>query len=353
MPSIKNITKTATDPFDDPYKVFANTALDSIQFYIYDHLGNTRLTYFANKPASSWRYHLVNVMDYYPYGKTLKTYNLNTAERYQSTGHERDTETGWDYRLARLYDADVGRFLGVDPLASERSWLNPYNYVQGSPVIRVDPDGALDGWIQDDNGQVFWDSNTNSQEEFNQNYKGKNDYSYVSDDEDPGSYILPNGDGILRINLWEVYGIEGGMGGPNINLEFIPFDKDCSSGWFQTFSSNVPDVTSETVYSVLPQENIEERLDEPMIKDKTNLSQAVCFDNPPSNILDDLPGRRLNEGAKRNVVWKAQSSVIINGKRSFTVGWGFEISSQNEGTFYVPLILKSVTKFQKEGINNL
>jgi RHS repeat-associated protein len=91
-------------------------------------------------------------MDYYPYGKALKSYNLNTAERYQSTGHERDTETGWDYRLARLYDADVGRFLGVDPLAGERSWLNPYNYVQNNPIMRVDPDGVLDGDYFDKEG---------------------------------------------------------------------------------------------------------------------------------------------------------------------------------------------------------
>jgi len=35
-------------------------------------------------------------------------------------------------------------WLSVDPLADERSWVSPYSYVQNSPVMRVDPSGALD-----------------------------------------------------------------------------------------------------------------------------------------------------------------------------------------------------------------
>jgi len=32
----------------------------------------------------------------------------------------------------------------VDPLAGERSWVSPYNFVQNNPINRVDPTGALD-----------------------------------------------------------------------------------------------------------------------------------------------------------------------------------------------------------------
>ena len=62
-----------------------------------------------------------------------------------STQHERDSETGFDYRGARFYDAEVGRFLSLDPLASDFVAWSPYNYVLGNPVRLVDPDGRAPG----------------------------------------------------------------------------------------------------------------------------------------------------------------------------------------------------------------
>jgi uncharacterized protein RhaS with RHS repeats len=41
-----------------------------------------------------------------------------------------------------LYDSEIGRFLGVDPLAGKFAGWSPYNYVLGNPVRLVDPDGA-------------------------------------------------------------------------------------------------------------------------------------------------------------------------------------------------------------------
>jgi uncharacterized protein RhaS with RHS repeats len=64
-------------------------------------------------------------------------------------------ETGLDHRGARMYDGDVGRFLGVDPLADVRSWVTPFNYVQNNPIFRVDPDGALDAPIYDEDGNFL------------------------------------------------------------------------------------------------------------------------------------------------------------------------------------------------------
>ncbi|PMB17119.1 hypothetical protein CEN47_26450, partial [Fischerella thermalis CCMEE 5319] len=42
------------------------------------------------------------------------------------------------------YHPVVSKWLGVDPMASERSWLTPYNFVQNNPITRIDPDGRLD-----------------------------------------------------------------------------------------------------------------------------------------------------------------------------------------------------------------
>ncbi len=41
----------------------------------------------------------------------------------------------------RDYDADVARFLSLDPLAAEFPAWSAYNYVLGNPVMLVDPDG--------------------------------------------------------------------------------------------------------------------------------------------------------------------------------------------------------------------
>jgi RHS repeat-associated protein len=85
-------------------------------------------------------YNLEYAADYYPYGRILREFNPK-AEKYLSTHHERDTETGLDYRGARYYDADVARFLSLDPLAADYPTLSAYNYVAANPITYVDPDG--------------------------------------------------------------------------------------------------------------------------------------------------------------------------------------------------------------------
>ena len=54
---------------------------------------------------------------------------------------KRDVESGLDYRGARFYDSDIGRFLSLDPLAVDYANWSAYNYVLGNPVMLVDPTG--------------------------------------------------------------------------------------------------------------------------------------------------------------------------------------------------------------------
>ncbi|MEL6628703.1 MAG: RHS repeat-associated core domain-containing protein [Bacteroidota bacterium] len=58
--------------------------------------------------------------------------------------HFRDGEGALSLNL-RMYDATIGRWNGVDALAEERNWLSTFQYTQNNPILRVDPDGNLDG----------------------------------------------------------------------------------------------------------------------------------------------------------------------------------------------------------------
>ena len=83
----------------------------------------------------------ISTADYFPYGKFLREYVGTGKERYLTTQHERDEETGLDYRGARYYDSDVARFLSLDPLAKKFIAWSAYNYVMGNPIVFVDPTG--------------------------------------------------------------------------------------------------------------------------------------------------------------------------------------------------------------------
>jgi len=68
----------------------------------------------------------------------------------------------------------------VDPLADQRSWVSPYNYVQNNPINRIDPIGALDEppvnglpYFGDDTGDYYWNDELGS---YDQHDKKTGDY---------------------------------------------------------------------------------------------------------------------------------------------------------------------------------
>jgi len=119
--------------------------------------------------------------DYYPYGKVLREF-VNTPERYLTTGHERDVETGLDYRGARYYNSDIGRFLSLDPLAKDFPSWSDYNYVLGNPIFFIDPDGkSPDGHYLDEDGNYLGEAGDKDDE--NVYVINKNDFDKKLDAE--------------------------------------------------------------------------------------------------------------------------------------------------------------------------
>ena len=115
-------------------------------------MGCLKLTYHPTEaPEQNWNIFVQGseksqgnqkkCFNYYPYGKVLREYTLGVQDRYLSTYNERDQATGYDYRGARFYDSEVGRFLSLDPLAMEFAEWSDYNYVLGNPVLLTDQTG--------------------------------------------------------------------------------------------------------------------------------------------------------------------------------------------------------------------
>ncbi len=111
----------------------ARIAGSSASYYLTDHLGSTRSLVDEEGTVTA-------IYDYWPYGKVLALSGTGSTH-FRFTGHERDSESGLDYMLARSYANDIGRFLRPDPMQGEYPGLSPYAYANNNPLKYVDPDG--------------------------------------------------------------------------------------------------------------------------------------------------------------------------------------------------------------------
>nr|MBK9649927.1 RHS repeat-associated core domain-containing protein [Bacteroidota bacterium] len=154
----KYIYTNTSDPFYEPYTFYTTICNDENTYYVYDHLGNTRITYTPTVMPDGLKFTLNGVYDYYPYGKILREYVQGQQEKYLTTHHQRDEETGLDYRGARFYDCDVARFLSLDPLAAQRLSISTFNYCSSNPIINIDPTGMLDTKYVDEDNNLLLDT---------------------------------------------------------------------------------------------------------------------------------------------------------------------------------------------------
>lgn len=124
---------------------------NEVMYFEKDHLGSTRVV--LNTSGS-----ILEKNDYYPFGlrHTNSSYVITANNRYKFNGKE-DQAVGslglLDYG-ARMYDSQIGRWLGVDPMAEKYYSSSPYIYCGNNPINRIDPNGKEWTYVVGDDGHI-------------------------------------------------------------------------------------------------------------------------------------------------------------------------------------------------------
>ncbi len=120
------------------------------QYYLKDHLGNTRVTY-------TQKGELLQDNNYYPFGMSTGEATNYIADaclenKYLYNGKELDDDlgVGWYDYGARFYDPELGRWHSLDPLAEKYSFQSPFVYGANNPIRFIDFMGMYPGEPDED-----------------------------------------------------------------------------------------------------------------------------------------------------------------------------------------------------------
>jgi RHS repeat-associated protein len=127
---------------------YVNLSDGKYYYYLKDHQGNNRVVINSSGTVQETNH-------YYPFGGVFAS--TGNVQPYKYNGKELDTQKGlnwYDYG-ARHYDATLGRWFVVDPLAEDYYSTSAYGYCLNNPVNIIDPLGTDTISVNNVNGK--WD----------------------------------------------------------------------------------------------------------------------------------------------------------------------------------------------------
>jgi len=110
------------------------------QYFLKDHLGNVRLVIRGDDPRTAI---VCQENHYYSFGMRMADLGSEHDNPYLYNGKEfqPDLELNWYDYGARYYDASLGRWHSVDPIAESYYDFSSYHFTANNPMIFIDTDG--------------------------------------------------------------------------------------------------------------------------------------------------------------------------------------------------------------------
>jgi RHS repeat-associated protein len=179
----------------------------AMQYQITDHLGNLAVLFSdanddghvtsENETSDPDEIEVLQRQFYYPFGMDMDGTWLRVKpyeDRYRYNHKELTKGLGWYAYGARYYDAAVGRFAGVDPIADIAPDWTPYRYGFDNPILYTDPFGLFETKrearrYRRKNTDLSW---------WNSSIKKNKDGTFDIRDDNSHMAITKNGDGEIE-----------------------------------------------------------------------------------------------------------------------------------------------------------